>query len=303
MRKEFFALVCALAITVPASAEELWAPHMMGADTGIATGALPPPGFYFLNTAIFAPWKVVSGSQTTGTNADVFVEVPQLLWTTPLTVFGASYAVGIAQPWSQIDLRPDGQSVGAIARSNFFNTIVTPGILSWNLPENLHLSTGLNVYVPNGTWSNPLTHPAGNLNSNGYWTFEPSVAVSWLKNGWNVSLKAYYDANLKDNGLDYKSGDIFGTEETVSKEIGKWTVGVSGFTQNQIANDTGTAVALVNGPQAAIDGNRIQNFGAGPLLGYDFGPVKFTASYFHTFDTRNHVAGSFVYARLIVPIK
>jgi hypothetical protein len=293
------AMTCGLS----ARAEELWIPHMMGGDYGIATGALPPSGLYFINTNALMNWHLYSGSRNTNTNVNIFLEVPTLFWSTPYKIFGAHYALSVSQPWTQIDVRPNNNSIGDIARSGLFNTIVSPIMLSWDLPRNLYFGAGLGVYIPNGNSTNPLTNPAGNLNGNNFWTLEPSLAVSWLHDGWNLSLKLYYDYNFKDRSIDYKSGNVLGTESTISKEIGRWNIGLSSYTQFQITNDTGTAVALLNGAYAAEKGNRAQAISVGPVVGYNFGPVSVSASYFDAIDAHNFVGGSFGYLRFTVPLK
>ena len=57
--KKFILAMCVVVAVVmmvtPVSANELWDPHLRGVDEGLAAGALPPPGFYFINTEYFMP--------------------------------------------------------------------------------------------------------------------------------------------------------------------------------------------------------------------------------------------------------
>ncbi|MFI4919915.1 MAG: transporter [Legionellales bacterium] len=300
-------IFCVAAITAVfaghASAEELWVPHVVGSDGGLATGALPPPGFYFINTTLYAPLVVMDskGSQT-GIKATVLLEIPSLLWAAPFKVLGAQYAAGIAQPLDDITLKPEGGSYNNINGSNPFATVLIPYVLSWNLPQNYHVATQLNVLIPDGTWKNPTKTPAGNVTGFGFVAFEPSVAVSWLKDGWNLSFKTYVDLNTKDQHMDYTSGNVIGTEGTIAKTFGKWTFGVNTFTQNQFTDDKGSDVAAVNGPQAAKDGHRMQNYGLGPTVGYNFGPVILDMAWDHSIRTVNQVGGNFFYTRIVVPL-
>ena len=40
-----------------ASATELWDPHLRGVNEGLAAGALPPQGFYFINDSYFLSYE------------------------------------------------------------------------------------------------------------------------------------------------------------------------------------------------------------------------------------------------------
>ena len=56
-------LLCLAAVMVitPAYATETWDPHLHGVDEGLAAGALPPPGVYFINDSYFAPSAPIQG--------------------------------------------------------------------------------------------------------------------------------------------------------------------------------------------------------------------------------------------------
>jgi len=57
------ALTAALALAAGGvCAEELWNPSLRGTDEGLASGALPPKGVYFINDSYFGVWKYYDGS-------------------------------------------------------------------------------------------------------------------------------------------------------------------------------------------------------------------------------------------------
>ena len=305
-------------LALSASAEELWTPHFSGIQNGYSTGALPPhEGLYFINTTDFASVSVYGpDSKSTGTKLTAEVEIPELAWITPWKPLGADYAVAIAQPWVHIDLTPNlpggltaqleplfGTSP-SISHSGLYATFLTPAFLSWHLPEHFFVAFRTDVYVPDGGWQNPLTHGiAGHLNSLGFWAVEPSVAVSWLNDGWNASVKLYYDHNFRDQHTDYTSGDAIGTEFTVAKTLGKWSFGLTGYTKTQIADDKGATYRLfeqigLSGP----NGNRYEDYAVGPTVGYNFGPVIVNASLDHSLSVKNGAGGDQIFTRLIVPL-
>jgi hypothetical protein len=66
----------------------------------------------------------------------------------------------------------------------------------------------------------------GNIGSP-YWTFEPELIVSYLKDGWNLSAALYEELNTKNSISQYTTGDIIHADFTATKTIGKWTFGPS----------------------------------------------------------------------------
>jgi hypothetical protein len=285
-----------------AGAVEALVPHLAGVNGGGATGTVLPDGVYGINTAAYVtgPSFDTAGNKTP-TDVEALVEIPEIYWSTGLNILGAKYAVAIAEPWDFAGISGVTSDTGGFAAGAAFATVISPGILSWDLPNNLHLNARLDVYIPNGAYRNPINHPFGNGVAIDFFSFEPAVALTWLSDGWNVSLKAYADINTKDQDIDYTSGTVFGTEETITKGFGKWTFGLQGFTQNQLNNDTGAAVALVNGPQAALDGHRLTDYGIGPYVGYNFGPVALALWTESQFATVNDTGGLEVFTKITVP--
>ena len=280
-----------------ASAEELWDPHLFGINEGLALGANPPPGVYVINNSY---WNTFKLPNNTAIKLDGYVDVPVVLWSTGLKILGADYAVGISQPFDFTSIGPSG------AQANHwgtYNTLLIPYILSWALPYDLHVSTSLGVYADDASSSMAVGHtPAVGVGAGmANWTIEPGVAISYLHNGWNLTLETYYDTSTEDshsvfaNGGAYQSGDEFGTSFTVMKTVGKWSGGLGGYTLNQLNHDTAQGVTV----PGAMD----QKIGLGPIIGYNFGPLEVQAMYNH--DVVDHYApgGDFFNVRFIVPIK
>jgi hypothetical protein len=289
-------------LSEPTVAEELFVPHLTGVNAGSATGSILPEGWYFINTTTYLSGPSFSGTTATNVNVIAFVEIPEAVYSSPWTFLGGRYAAAIAEPWDLVALNGIGGATSGFDNAAAFSTVVTPFILSWDLPNNLHVVARTEVYIPDGAYRNPINHALGNINALDFFSFEPAVGLSWLSDGWNVSVKGYFDFNLQNQDNNYKSGDIFGTEESITKTMGKWKVGVTGFTETQISNDTGSDVALINGPQALIDGHRSNSYGGGPFVGYNFGPVNLEVWYDQTFATENNVGGGLLFTRLTIPL-
>jgi hypothetical protein len=301
------AVAVAAAISVtggPAFAEEVFVPHLSDVNGGAVTGGVPAEGWFFINTTsyISGPSYDTHGNSTP-TNVTAFVTIPEIAWAPGIKILGANYLIAVAQPIDYTSLTGIGGAKSGFGSGGAFATVVTPARLGWTLPDNFLLAARTDVYIPDGGYNNPITHTVGNITSLDQFVFEPSLALSWLHDGWNISVKAYVDVNLQNMDNNYQSGNIFGTDDTVSKTFGKWTVGLTGFSQNQISNDTGSDVALINGPQAALDGHNVTNYGVGPLFGYNFGPVNFTAWYNQTFGTVNSTGGGLFFTSITVPLQ
>jgi len=286
-----------LVAAVPVSAAELWDPHLRGIDEGLAAGAALPPGFYGIWDQWYSPMGIYdSHGHGTGTDLDVLVEAPILFWQSDFTILGGAYSAAIAEPFDFTDVH---QAVNS-AHWGTYNTLLIPGQLAWELPNDFHVKAGLTVYL-NDASSYPGHPDSGAPNGvgsgNGYWTFQPDLGVSWMRNGWDFSVNFHYAANLENPATHYQSGDQVAIDYTVMKAIGQWSLGLGGYTENQIMADSGAGAAAC----ASMGGCKAANAGIGPLVQYNFGPVIAMAEYNAPIYTQSDVGGSMLNVRLIVP--
>ena len=306
-----FIVAAAAMVVVPAYATELWDPHLRGLNEGLAAGALPPPGLYFINNSYFAPsyhgYGGTFGAPSGHGNSDVklfaYVDVPVLLWVPGCKFLGADYAMGIAQPFVYTNLRVGNGQDGYLSGATWgmYNTIIIPYELSWKLPCDFFVKTGLGIALNDGTNSpataDTLSSGPGDIfaeTSNGYYTFEPTLGVSWLHNGWNVSVDFHYAFNLKDSGTDYTSGQQLAIDYTITKTCGKWTFGVGAAQETQTTNDTVSGFTLPD--------NKANAWTIGPIVGYNFGPCSVQFIYNFPLYTNNDVGGEWFDVRFVVPL-
>jgi hypothetical protein len=280
-----------------ASATELWDQHLRGVESGLAAGALPPEGLYFILNNYVAAFKQYGPADgKSGMKLDAVVEVPILLWNTGVKVLGAEYGVAIAQPidYTRIGIA-NNPNIGDNGHWGRFNTYLVPVILSWALPYDLHIKGSFGVWLDNAS-SSPGHGPSrGGVGSgNGFTTFEPGLGISWLHDGWNISAQAYYDTSTKNDRTNYQSGDQIAVDYTATKTIDNWTVGLGAFQLNQIQRDKRNGVSL--------SGSVSQSYGLGPIVGYDFGPVSLQATYNHYLLIHNDVGDNVLNVRAVVPL-
>jgi hypothetical protein len=293
-------MVGSIVLASSAKAEELWDPYLRAVNEGVPAGALPPPGVYGVLDNYWADYSAYnsSGHKVPGTQLTALVEVPIVLWVPGIKFLGADYAAAIAQPFDYTSSNGLSGTTGA-GNLGIFNTVLIPGILSWSLPDNFHVSTGLEVYLPdasstivnnkNGTLKN------GGLGSgNGYTAIQPDLGVSYLADGWNLSIGSHFSIPVTEDTQDhfnYWSGDQFSADYTVTKTIGKWTFGVGAHQENQINKDTQNGIKVA--------GSENKSFGMGPIVGYQLGTVSVTANWDQNIAAASDVAGTIVNIRLV----
>lgn len=317
MKKFIMALfvVATVALFVaPAFATELWDPHLRGVNEGLAAGALPPPGVYFINNAYFVPsyhWAgtfhgaplAPSGTMNRDFKLFAYVDVPILLWVPGCKFLGADYAMAIAQPFDYTNLRLQGSTFGfpqgvasAGALWGTYNTILIPYQLSWKLPCDFRIMTGLGIALDDGTSSPGTSLGPGSFaqSANGYYTFEPTLGLSWLHAGWNLSVDFHYAFNTKDNATDYQSGQQLAIDYTATYTCGKWTFGVGAAQETQTTKDTIEGID--------ISDSRANVWTIGPIVGYNFGPCSVQFIYNFPVYTNNDVGGQWFDVRFVVPL-
>jgi len=231
-----------------------------------ASAGVPAPGLYMFNQ-VFTVQANVTGPITNSIGKTTPVQgsfdVQGLLFVPGWTFLGATYDAVIAQPVSTA-------SIGApvnVGLTGFHNTYFAPVELSWKLGDSgFFVKSGLAVFAPDGS----ISGPTGNSGPGSpFWTFQPEVIVSYLKDGWNLSAAIYEEFNTANSITGYRTGDILHADLTATKTFGKWTVGPIAYYEGQVSNDRSSAFY-----NYALGTQRFTLLAAGGLVAYDFGPVS-----------------------------
>ena len=112
---------------------------------------------------------------------------------------------------------------------------------------------------------------------NPYWTFQPELILSYLKDGWNLTAAMYVEINTENTVTHYTTGDIFHADFTATKTIGKWTFGPVAYYVGQVTDDKCPASCIATGESTLLQ--RLDDMTSGrsaALVGYDFGPASFS---------------------------
>jgi hypothetical protein len=273
-------------------------PFLPGVTIGVPVGALPPPGLYFASANTVFDMNVKNNQ---GQNTGIHVLDPStneaLLYVPDIPkIFGATYGALIIQ-----GIRAPSTSIpreGTFSNFGLVNTVISPLNLSWDLDKGFFASVGLTTYSP--AFNYKVT--AIQNTSRNYATLEPSLGLSYLGDGWNLTVHPLFDFNFTNPANGYKSGVLFIMDYTALHKFGNFEAGAGGTLTAQVSNDTihGKAVAAVPGGNGY--GNRAQNFTLGPVVGYDFGTVALTAYYNRSVYARNVAAGNNFWFRFVVPL-
>lgn len=299
----YLGVVCAACSVRQSWAAELWANTLPAINAGLVAGALPPTGLYGIYDSYWASFRVYdNSSKKTVESVDALIQIPMLLWVPGNKVLGGNYAVAAAFPFDYTNVKvPAAATLSNNGHWGTFNTVVAPAMISWQLPHDLHLRADLIVSVDDAS-SAPGRPPSGGgaPSGNGFWSLEPDIGISWLHDGWNISAGLQYAYNFKNGKTQYTSGQQLSGTYTVTKTIGKWTFGVSAYSINQITSDSGSGAYEAG--CTSRGGCRIEAYGAGPLVAYQFGGVNVLFNYTASIYTRNYLGGNIVNVRFIFPL-
>jgi hypothetical protein len=286
--------------------------YFRGVTIGDPFGAAPPPGLYFENVTLYAPSAPGHG-QVNAFKVNAIAEIPILYWSTGWKFLGADVLMAISQPFYQVDVWSSAAGgppfTGVTHYPAVHNTWVHPLMLSWNFKNGWFASTGFGFYVPDGSRYDKSPNPD-------YWTFQPTAAISYLGDGWDLTAHFVYDFNLASGGHSgafagtpiaafgqgYRSGDQAYVDLTATKKFGKWEIGPAGYLKFQTTADSpggGVSCATMAAVTAsAVTCGRATDFAIGGLIGYDFGPTALKLFVTDSVYTKDDFGGVLVWTKL-----
>ena len=301
VRCRFFRTIAIAAVFSMLIAAQGWAGgggHYPNGVEDFAVGALPPPGTYLVNYMLLIRKNALmdnSGkNMAPDLNASVFAEVPRLIYVTPLTVLGANWAVQAFLPTYSAD--ETAPSLGGLdARDKGIGDVIfSPLVLGWHFSPELHAVFALDMWAPTGHYD--MNNPATQLLSKNMWTFEPVFAASYLKNGFDASVKLMYDFNTdNDSYLPAGPGGVKSTLSPGQEFHMDWALGyglqnglsggVVGYNYWQVTDDK------VNGVTQANAKSEVGGVGLGVKYWPKHGPFSVTFKQYWEYDAKNIATG------------
>lgn len=277
------ALVVSLFPALTAQATEGGGSHYPNGAEDFMAGALPPPGTYFIN---YLSWYSANSFRGEGGHKlpdfqlDVVADTLRMVHVTDYKVLGANWALHGFLPLVNVDVSP----IPGLSDSRFGlgDIIIDPFILGWH-GKNWHITTGLDIYVPTGSYDK---HKLANIGRN-YWSFEPVVAFTYLSDdGLELSAKLMYDFNTKNDDTDYQSGQEFHLDYTLGYHTGPWSLGVGGYYYQQSTDDE------LHGDRFGDHGFKGKAFAVGPQVKYGYKNMAFTLKYLFETEVENRPEGN-----------
>jgi hypothetical protein len=239
-----------------------------GQTLGLPIAAPLPPGLYIgSRTAFYDASLINNQGQSAGQRLIVASEAIQLIWAPGWRLLGADYRMSFLQPFA-IVTQDRGYPLpaamrGSATQSGAANLKFHFIELSWTLGDGFFAAAGFGVYFPTGQWSSnaPISIGAN------FWTFEPSLALTYFDKGWNVTLHALANVNTINPANQYLSGNQVFLNLTATRNLAGFHVGPVAYYQKQVSGDAnlgGRAVFLGQtfpGPeQYAVGGSVIRRF-------------------------------------------
>ncbi|QXX75249.1 transporter [Methylovirgula sp. HY1] len=210
-----------------------------------------PQGLYFADTGSYG------NDRGAGYNAELGVNIPVIVWSTPWDFLGGHVEAYAAVPSVALGLPGAG----------YVSAIYNPALLvgeAWNLGNGFSISDFVGGYAP-----------VNNALNQDNWTFNERLGVTYSMNGFTLTGHVVYGItgnSMSNSFTNPVSGfneygqhvmpDYVNLDLTAVKAFGKYSLGVVGFGSWDVS---GAASTLLTGRQS--------QFAVGAMGGYDFGPV------------------------------
>lgn len=259
--------------------------------TDFMAGAVPPPGFYYLN--YFTYYSANTVKNTNGDklsipfNISCIADANRFVYITDYKIIGANYGMQVILPFVYQDLQTP---VGTQRRAGLADIVVTPLLLSWH-SKNWHAAAAIDAFLPTGDYDKDQI---ANIGRN-YFTTEFAYAFTLLSDsGLEFSSKLMYDVNFKNDVTNYTSGNEFHADSVLGVHWEKWKFGLNTYFYKQVTDDKRNGNVF-------IDGNKGQVFAAGPALGYQYKDINFAFKYLKEMMAENKSEGDSLWFTLAIP--
>jgi hypothetical protein len=228
--------------------------------TDIRQAQLPPPGVYYGTIQVYAEGDHFfngSGEPVTALNAleiERFRAGPFLLYVPDVKVLDGSIGFFVDVPAGtecgrlfattpRHCIAGVGDPYAEAAWSRYFGTIRKsqyPGALP--IAEGLTILAGFGTVFPVGYYNVKDATTQGLVIGNNIWDFAPTAAFTYvtkpiLAEGTEFSAKLYYNNYLTNPATHYWTSPVVDIDFAVSKHIGQFQVGLTGYYAFQYEDD------------------------------------------------------------------
>jgi len=270
--------------------------HYPGGNEDFMTGALPPPGTYFLNYLDFfnshtlngnngqAIHAAIPGVGNLGFNLAVIAEVPRFVWVSKIKLLGGDLVGHVIVPLLNEHVSAFGSSQ---TKTGVGDMEAGMGI-GWHFSKNFHAVFALDVVAPTGQYNKNDMLNIGN----NYWSIDPLLCLTYrADNGFEASAKLMYWINTVNSETHYVSGQEFSADYLVGWHYQKWGFGANGYWRQQLTNDT------QNGHD--VENFKAQYFSIGPAITYDLPKGCLTFKYQFGLEAKNVPLGNSAWLKFV----
>jgi hypothetical protein len=300
LRYGIFTLAVGLTLAV-AYGKEGADQYPYGAENWL-TGALPPPGTYFVNYFGYYSGQLRNDSgykvnlEGSAPSVKAVFDALRFVQITHVKILGAQWGMQVIAPfvYQSVDLG------GTRSRFGQGDIDVDPFLLAWH-GESWHAIAAMDTLIPTGHYDQNDARVSIGAN---YYSFEPILAFSFLPpSGWETSAKLMYNTKTTNPATNYHSGDEFHMDYVAGKHFGPWSFGASGYFMEQLTNDTvnGLIAPAVDGFWGAGREGRV--LAVGPSVTYrNKRHMEFIAQWQEEMLVRNRFGGNKLWFKIIIPL-
>jgi hypothetical protein len=296
---------------IASAAEKAMGFYLLG-TRGPMAGFMAPPGVYFQNdiyhysgSASASRNLPFNGQIVAGVDARIWLEMPTVLWSTPVQILGGNLAFSISQPIGGPSLDAEARLTGPLGNTiarGLRDSIFTIGdpvlsaMIGWHR-GNFHWQTGVMVNTPIGDYHE---NALANLSFN-RWGADVYGAFTWLDPavGLDLSIAAGVTFNGTNDFTQYRTGHEFHLEWAAEKHVNKqFSIGMLGYYYEQLTGDSGAGAVLgpFKGRTVAIGGTMAYNFEVAHM------PWSLRLKVFKELDVRNRLEGASGFVTLAIPL-
>jgi hypothetical protein len=245
--KKILIAAAALTALVSAHAEGHYVPGV----EGMQAASVPPPGLYYLGYMAnynAEQFKAPGGSTALpGENkATIFALANRLAWISNTKVLGADFGMETIVPVQSTSLTIKAAGLSD-TQSGFGDVYLGPVVLGWH-GANWDAVAAAGFWLKSADSSSPASAGKGfastMLTGGGTYYFDANKTLS------GSALLRYEINDSKSNG--FKPGDQVSLEWGFGKMLGTVQVGVVGYDQMQVSNDSGTGASNNKSERHAI---------------------------------------------------
>lgn len=214
--------------------------HFTNGPEGIKVANLPLPGTYYkmYNILYSADELKDANGNTLALDFDItsFVNVHRVLWVSNIIFLGADVAGNVLLPLVYTDLKIADDKYSKFAVGD----IAAEAALAWH-GSFYDAAAAFAIFAPIGEYN--IDNPASP--GKDMWSYMFTLGATYYfdtEKTWAFSIVPRYEMHGEKSEMNVTPGDDFHFEWGLSKAFNPWEIGVTGYCQWQVTDDSGSGV-------------------------------------------------------------